>query len=191
MVALLFAFTAAVNAQTPQSNFEGYVGAQYDRSSFDFRTVNTDSFKFNRGTDTVGGVVDLTGYFAKNVGVTGQVAATFDGRSSESTSLVTALGGLTFKARSNARFQPYARVLAGVARQRTAIDQIHNFTDTSDVNFAGKVGVGLDVNLKENSRYKWRLIGVDYMRTSAFSDGVNGFVHGNQNHLTLTTGFVF
>lgn len=189
MLALVFTFTVAVNAQTPQSGFEGAAVVQYDRANFDARTSASQQFIFNRNTDGVGVGLELTGFVVKNAGLTAAVSGTFSG-GLNSNSLLTALGGVTLKVRSNPRFQPFARVLAGVARQRVAKAQV-NFNDFSDTNFAGLVGAGLDINLKRDSRYKFRLIAVDYMRTSAFDAGTNGFVHGGQNHIRISSGLVW
>ena len=149
---------SAVSAQ--ERNVQGYVGVQVVRVNPDIRQP---SFRFDRTTDTVGVNGSVTGFVSKGFGLTGEVAANFDGDLRDA-SLVTGLGGVTLQAR-NARFQPFVRGLGGVARLNADSDVL-GAVNRTDVAPAFAVGGGLDIKLGENIAL--RLVQADYLQTRAF-----------------------
>lgn len=176
-IVTLFGAASVASAQgTLSKNTEVYVGYQFVRVNPDVRTPN---FRFDRTSDSNGVNASLTGYF-KNVGLTGEVAANFSGGANDN-SLVTAMGGLTIKAKSNKTFQPFIRGLVGGARIRAANQQLTNFTDRSDVGLAFAGGIGLDV--KVGKTVSLRLLQADYLQTRIFNNV--------QHNVRLGAGLVF
>lgn len=176
--AALFMFAAGAQAQSLNEKTDVYVGYQFVRVNPD---VQQPTFRFDNTSDSHGVNGAVTYYFGdKNVGLTGELAANFDGGRQDS-SLVTALTGVTVKARSNKTFQPFARGLVGVNRTRAANEQLSNIFDRSDVNGAFALGVGLDAKVSKNVSI--RVAQVDYLNTGAFGE--------RQHNLRLGAGIVF
>lgn len=182
ILALTLVSAFAISAQAPQTDNEGFVGYSFLRQDVKFNT--TPVLRFDRNTDSHGFNTAYTRYFAgagekeaNTVGFTADLGANFD--SNNNASLVTLMGGLTAQARNSKYVQPYVRALAGAARQNVKVNNITDFTDTS-ASFL--VGTGLNLNLKANSRYKFR-VGADWINT--------GFMGERQNGVRLTTGLVF
>lgn len=171
-------------AQTPTSSQtanEGFVGYSFVRQHVKAEVDNT-TFRFHEDTDSHGVNAAYTRYFggsATKAGVVGFTADLGANFANGEASLVTAMGGLTLKARNAKYVQPYVRGLAGVARQN--VTRV-NLRDNSDASFAYALGGGLDFNMSKYSRYKVRL-GADYIGTS--------FGGERQNAVRFTTGVVF
>lgn len=182
ILVLTFASVFAVSAQTPQTDNAGFVGLSFYTNDVAGKVGN---LTYNKATDAFGVNASYTRFFAgasatrpaNTVGFTADLGVNFNG--ANEASLVTVMGGLTAQARNFKYVQPYARALAGVARQNV---RLNNVTDFSDVSAAYALGGGLDFNLKANSRYKLRL-GADYLNT-----GFNGQREGGAR---FTTGIVF
>ena len=147
-------------AEAQERNVQGYVGVQVVRVNPD---VRRPSFRFDRTTDTVGINASVTGFFAENLGATGEFGANFDGDANDS-SLMTGLGGLTLQAR-NSRFQPFVRGLGGVARVNADTETLGVLNQT-DWSPAFAVGGGLDIKLGDNIAL--RPIQADYLQTRTF-----------------------
>ena len=160
----------SVNAQTPtptpveKNSNEFYVGYQFVRQNPDVRNTN---FRFDNTTDSNGVNVSATHYGQSNVGITGELAANFDGGRQDS-SLVTAMVGVTAKARNYKNFQPFVRGLVGVGRIRAANEQLNatRFKDFSDTGLAFALGTGVDY--KVGKRVSFRILQVDYLQTRTF-----------------------
>jgi hypothetical protein len=176
---VVFVFAGVIAGQAQQTNNEGYVGYQFLRQDVKFERP---SIHFDENTDSHGVNAAYTYYFAGKkgkvnvLGITGEVGANFDNNEA---SLITAMGGLTLKARNSRYVQPYVHALGGVARQHV---NRRNIFDTTDYSTAFAAGGGVDFNLKANSRYKVRF-GADYLNT--------GFAGERQNAVRLSTGLVF
>lgn len=170
---------SSAHAQTLNDKTDVYVGYQFVRVNPDVRNPN---FRFDNTTDSHGVNTSGTYYFGnKNVGLTGEVAANFDGGSGNDSSLVTAMTGVTAKARSNKTFQPFVRGLVGVDRIRATNEQLSNVFDRSDVSLSYAVGAGLDAKVSKN--VSLRLLQVDYLNTGAFGE--------RQNNVRVGAGIVF
>jgi opacity protein-like surface antigen len=176
-------FSAAVSAQE-QTQSEFFVGYQFLRQDV---KIERPTLAFNENTDSHGFNANYTFYPKKEsgrageFGFTAEVAGNFD---RNDTSLVTAMGGVTVKARNNKFVQPFGKAVVGVARQslnEAQFTTLPNFKD-SNTSVAFAVGGGLDFNLKKESRYKLR-VGADYLNT--------GFDGQRQNGIRLITGIVF
>lgn len=181
VLAMIVGSFGVANAQTTQTANEGYVGYSFVRQHVK-ADVNNTTFRFHEDTDSHGVVAAYTRYFGgdtKRVGVvgfTGEVGANFNG---DGATLVTAMGGLTAKARNSKYVQPFVKGLIGGAKENVTRT---NLFDRSDVSLAYELGAGFDVNLAARSRYKLRF-GADYINT--------GFRNERQNAVRLTTGIVF
>lgn len=132
LLVLTLAGVFSASAQTPQTANEGYIGYSFVRQNVDFKQSPTLSFDEN--TDSHGVAVGYTRFLGGSakkagvVGLTGELAANFD---SNKASLVTALVGVTLKARNNSLVQPYVRGLVGVSRQNVTRRNIYDNTDVS------------------------------------------------------------
>jgi opacity protein-like surface antigen len=164
MIVSLFVFANNASAQeTLSPNVEVYAGYQ--------GVNNAENFKFS---NTVNGAnVSGTLYFAGSgeplpLGVTVEGAGNFK----NGDSLLSALGGLTFKARQLKTFQPFVRGLAGAARSSVG---------KSDTGFAFTAGGGLDVKVRDTVSI--RVVQVDYFQTRLFG--------ATQNNVRFGAGIVF
>jgi len=177
MLVLVGAFGAM--AQSTQTANEFNVGYNFLRQDI---KVERPVIAFNENTDSHGFTAGYTRYLGgdptkiSGVGVTGEVAANFDGNEA---TLVTAMGGITLKARNFEYVQPYARALGGVAKQNVNRGNLTNFSDVSAV---FDLGGGLNFNLGQRSRYKVQ-VGADYVNT--------GFMGERQHGVRLSTGLIF
>ncbi|CAN5146089.1 hypothetical protein BH09PAT1_BH09PAT1_8090 [soil metagenome] len=182
VLTLMIGSVFASNAQTPQTSNAGFVGYSFYTNDVagKFGTLN-----YNKSTDAHGFNASYTRFFAggtsKNtvntVGFTADFGANFNGKNESS--LVTVMAGLTAQARNSKYVQPYARALAGVARQNVRLNNVIDFSDTS---MAYALVGGLDFNLKAYSRYKLR-VGADFLST--------GFGGNRHSGTRITTGLVF
>ena len=175
----LVAFASVSMAQTTQTDNEMMVAYSFLRQDVKFERPN---LTFNENTDSHGFVASYTRYVESKgkpsvIGFTAEVGANFDSKSSAS--LVTAIGGVTLKARRANYIQPYVKGLIGVARQDLNRTNLRDFDSTS---FAYSVGSGLNFNLGKGSRYKLN-VGADYIGTRV---GDN-----TQHGVRLVTGLVF
>lgn len=173
-IVMATAFGAFAQSQVKSAN-EFYVGYSFVRQDVKFETP---IFRFNENTDSHGVVASYTRYTSKTspVGITGEVGANFD---SNKASLVTALGGITLKARNVKWIQPSVKFLAGAARLN--VDR-HNIFNPSDVSGAYSAGVGLDFNTRSADTFGVH-VGLDYINI--------GFNSQRQNAVRFTTGLVF
>ncbi len=144
-------------AQNTNDKVDFYFGYQYLRQNID----TNRKFAFDKSSDLHGVNAAVTGYVSDHVGLTAEGGFNFGTDSRYDSSLLTAMGGLTIKARNNKSVQPFIRGLAGVARERAAVNQL-NF-DVSDVGFAFAAGGGIDLKVDKNLAI--RLIQADYMQT--------------------------
>ena len=152
---------------------EVYFGYQAVVQDVDF----ADRASFIDRSKTIHGVnTSFTGYVSDSVGITGEVGANFTGDSRFDDSLVTAMGGLTLKARGNETFKPFVRGLVGVARKRAANELFTNFTDTRDVGLAFATGGGLDIQVDKHVAI--RAFQVDYLQTRLFNETQHNFRAG-------------
>ena len=172
IISSIIAVVGATSAMA-QNASETFVG-------YSFLKQNVESTRsvarFDENTDSHGFVVSHSRYFmkTKTVGLTGEVGANFD---TNEASLVTALGGVVFKAQQEATVRPFAKALIGYARQRVDRNNILNSTDAAG---AYSLGGGFDVVVKGG--YQWR-VGADYLNT--------GFGGVRQNAVRFSTGLVF
>lgn len=179
MTAILIMGVVGINAQSLQSANEFKIAYSFLRQDV---KVEVPTFTFDDNTDSHGVTVGYTRYLngssdrVGTVGLTGEVTASFN---NDDSSLVTAQGGFTLKARNNERFQPSVRALAGVARQNVTRG---NIFDVSDVTPAFTLGAGMDIATVRNSRYKLHL-GADYVNTRFMGD--------QQHGARLNVGFIF
>lgn len=168
LIALASVF--AVSAQEKTQN-EGVVAYSFIRQDVKFERP---TFKFNENTDSHGVSAGYTRYTKGEkgkvgvFGFTGELAANFD---SNEASVLTALAGVTAKARNNSFIQPYVRAMVGGARQHV---NRRNITDTTDVSFAYDLGAGIDFAFKKDSRYALRT-SADYINTSFYGQRQNAF----------------
>ncbi len=169
VIALVISGAIGINAQT-KDNTEFYAGYQFVRTNVETRN---GAVRFNKETDSSGINVSATEYVAKNVGVTGELGANFDG---DGRNLYTYMGGLTAKANREGKVQPFAKALLG---GYTAQNQGFR-SDRTKSDFAYSVGAGLDVQFK---KVGWRVLQVDYLGTRNFRQF--------DNAVRVGTGFVF
>lgn len=162
-----------VGTASAQSSGETFVGYSFLKQNV---TSNRALVSFDENTDSHGFVVSHSRYFlnTKVVGLTAEVGANFD---ENEASLVTAMGGIIFKARQETKVQPFVKGLVGYARQR--VDRA-GILDVKDASKAYSLGGGMDFVLK--GRYQWR-VGADYINT--------GFAGVRQNSVRFSTGLVF
>lgn len=175
MLALVLGLSFGALAQVDRS-FETYVGYQVVRVNPD---VVTPTFKFVDSTDTHGFNVSETYYANKVVGVTAELGANFDTEGKKA-SLVTAMGGLTFKANRAGKIQPFVRALAGTSYIK-ADSAIFTQPTKADFGFAASLGGGLDWRI--NKKFGIRLFQVDYLSTSNFGQ--------HQNNVRVGGGILF
>lgn len=174
---LTMAGILGVNAQSVQTANEGYVGYSFLRQDVKFERP---TFKFNENTDSHGFVGSYTRYVGGSetkagvVGFTAEVGANID---SDGANYITALGGVTLKARNNKVVQPFVKVLGGVSRNSMDRFGTRNF---DAIRPTGSLGGGVDFKIK--GRYQWRF-GADYLFTQ--------FASQYQNAVRLNTGLVF
>lgn len=142
-------------------NTEGYVGVQFQRSAPDVRQT---SFRYDQTTDAVGVNASVTEYFAKNLGVTGEAAATFN-NTEFNTQNYTAQGGLTLKSRKT-KLQPFVRALGGVAINRSE----NELTGRYKTSTGGVVTLGGGLDYKN-----WRIFQADYQVQRIYNNNVNYF----------------
>ena len=169
----LVAFGGAFAQSTGKNDVA--VGYQFTRQDVKFeRPV----LAFDENTDSHGFYVNGAHYFDKDgiVGLTGDVGVSVD---SNEASLVTAMGGLTLKARNAKYVQPFVQVLGGVARQHV---NRQNILDTTDVTGAFAVGGGVDVQFSSDAKVKFQL-GANYLNT--------GFGGQRQSGAQFRAGLVF
>lgn len=170
---------AAFGAVFAQDKGEFGVGYQFLRQDVKFEQP---SLAFDENTDSHGFYVNATRYFGGSatrngvVGLTGDVGVNIDNNEAN---LVTALGGVTLKARNAKYVQPFVNVLGGVARQHV---NRQNILDTSDVSTAYALGGGVDIKPRSESKAQIR-IGANYLNT--------GFAGERQNAVVLRAGLVF
>jgi hypothetical protein len=151
------------------------VGYQFTRQDVKFEQ---QTLAFDENTDSHGFYANGAYYPGKAgvVGITGDVGVSID---SNEANLVTAMGGLTLKARNNKYVQPYVMGLAGVARQHV---NRQNIFDTTDVSLAYGAGAGVDIKFRSDSKVKLQ-VGANYLNT--------GFNDQRQNAVQLRAGLVF
>jgi hypothetical protein len=172
VIGMTFALAMPADGQgTIQTSFE-YQGL---RKNVD----ENHSFSIDKSHDLHGAAASVTGFFSDTVGVTGEAGFNFGTDSRYDNSLLTAMGGVTIKARNNKQWQPFARGLVGVARERETVSQLS--FDTRDVGLAFAAGGGLDIKVDDNLSI--RAFRADYMQTRLF-----GTVSHN---LRLGVGIVF
>jgi hypothetical protein len=168
---IILALAAFVGASSAQDT---YVGIDYTRVN---PSVRQPHFRFDSATDSVGLVASYTGYETKNLGLTAEGSAVFNGGRATS-QLYTALGGLTLKSRYSPSVQPYVSGLAGVGVAR--VGKTVFGPSNVDSGFAYKLAGGVDIG---SGRTKFRLIELGYLRTNLYGQGQNNFV--------ASTGIVF
>lgn len=172
-ITLLVAGAVGVSAQTQTvDNTEVYGGYQFTRTNVETRIA--PSFKFNSETDSNGLNLSATQYVSKNVGLTAEVAGTFN---SDGKNLYTAMGGVTLKANRSGKYQPFVRGLAGSYLAQNA--KITG-TERNTSGFSYAVGGGFDVKFKNVT---WRVVQADYLATRNFGQF--------DNNVRVGTGFVF
>src|SRR6476661_7371212 len=150
---LAVASVIGVNAQSTQS--QNQFVAAYNFATSDISVERANHTRFNSDTDSHGFTLGYTRFTKGDVangkvgvlGLTGEVTANFD---KDEANQVTVMAGPTLQARNNSYVQPYARVLAGVARQH--INRA-NIADNADASFAIDGGAGLDFAFAKGSRY--------------------------------------
>lgn len=104
--------------------------------------------------------------------------------SGRSLRLDTYLGGAQFRPLdAKSRWQPFAEVLAGGVHASGTMITSSAATRSSALNFAGKAGGGLDLQLSH--QWLWRAIQADYLATT-----VNNGSNDHQNILAVRTGIV-
>lgn len=170
---------AAFGAVFAQDRAELAVGYQFLRQDV---KIERPTLAFNENTDSHGFYVNATRYFGGSagrngvLGLTGDVGVNIDNNEAN---LVTAMGGLTLKARNARYIQPFVNVLGGVARQHV---NRQNILDTTDVSTAYALGGGVDIKPRSDSKVQLRL-GANYLNT--------GFGGARQNSAVLRVGLVF
>jgi opacity protein-like surface antigen len=162
-VVMLFALMG-VSQVHAQNKVDVYVGAQVVRVNPD---IKVPKFTFNSSTDSFGANGSVTVFVAPAVGVTGELAGT----TSDGSSVITGLGGLTLQANRKGTFQPFVRGLVGVARERANNQQLSNILDRSDLGLAYTVGAGVDVAVSK--RVAVRVVQVDYLHAQVLGDVQN------------------
>jgi hypothetical protein len=181
---LVLASLIGVGAQTPtssQSNNEFSAAYSFVRQDLEIKS-GVNPLIFVPEKDSHGVAVGYTRYLGGDAnkaavfGLSGELAAQWTGDDSY---LVTALAGGTLKARNSKYVQPYARLLAGGARQNV---KVSNALTLSDWSSAVDVGGGVDFNLGAYSRYKIGF-GADYINT--------GFLGERQHNGRATVRLVF
>jgi opacity protein-like surface antigen len=131
---------------------------------------------FNRRTTLHGINGEVTLFPFQTFGITGDVSFNRKGRSvsvtngsnSQDTDVWYFMGGPSYVFPSSGRLQPFARVLAGVARTNFEVEvernfsngTVHNEFDVGSTDFAMGLGGGLDVRVGD--RVKVRVIQIDY-----------------------------
>jgi opacity protein-like surface antigen len=141
--------------------------------------------------------VSITGNSSKSVGW--QFDVSHVGRTDSSgsgtgaaeikSSLQQYLGGVQFKnnIKGEARFKPFAHVLAGIARQYAGTGGTGTGSSSSHNDFAMLFGGGIDVKL--NKRVDLRVIQFDY--NPIFVKTRNGIEGYTQNNFRIGIGLVF
>lgn len=154
LILTLAAFSGAVLAQDKDDVAVGY---QFLRQDVKFERP---ALAFNENTDSHGFYANYTRYLGESgvLGVTGDVSANFDNNEA---SVVTAMGGLTLKARNAKYVQPYVNALGGLARSHV---NRQNILDTTDISTAYALGGGVDIRTSEDSKVKFQ-IGANYVNT--------------------------
>jgi hypothetical protein len=154
MLAMAFSVTAF-----SQSQNEGYVGYSFLSQNVQFN--KTSALKYNEDTDSHGITAGFSRYTkgengkAGVFGVTADLTANFD---TNRATLITAMAGVTAKARNETFVQPYARALVGIGSQSFTRVTLH---DNNTVSAAFGVGAGIDWKV---STFSVRT-GVDYTNT--------------------------
>lgn len=178
LFSLILTFVA-FGAVFAQNSKEVAVGYQFLRQDVKFEQP---TLVFNENTDSHGFFVNGTHYFGDSgvgkgvFGLTADVGVNID---KNEANLVTALAGVTIKARNARVVQPFVNVLGGVARQHV---NRQNLLDTTDISMAYAVGGGVDIKPRKDSKVQLRL-GANYLNT--------GFNDTRQNGVVLRAGLVF
>jgi hypothetical protein len=145
-------FSGATYAQgTVAPNTELYMG---------YQAVHSDARNFRLQDVAHGANVSAT-WFVSDDTETTPVGFVLEGAGNfkNDESLLTAMGGLVLKARSNKTFQPFVRGLAGVGRSSTGV---------ADTGFSFALGGGLDV--RAGAKISVRVFQGDYLQTRLFGD---------------------
>lgn len=141
-ICLLLASFGAVQAQ----NTELHLGPLFTRSD---PNITNPQFRFDHTRDQIGFDSALTVFLGdRPFGLTADVAATWKGGADDS-SLVTVMGGPTFKKRSG-RSQPFARGLIGIGRVTAREQQVSLRFNSETSGLAYAVGGGLDINVSDH-----------------------------------------
>jgi hypothetical protein len=156
---LILAGIVGINAQ------ETYVGFQYQSNEVHSRD-NANTYGIN---------ASHTAYITSNVGITGELAGGFG----DNIRNYTVMGGLTAKARSFGKAEPFVHALGGVTGERVGL--VSRFHTTDALAPAFVLGGGVDY--KTGRRVNIRLFQVDYLRTYLFNSA--------QNSVRVGTGITF
>ena len=176
-------------AQTPDEYPKNEFFAGYSYHSADINTLTIDPER----TGQNGLNLAYTRNVSRNVGLTGDISAHFHRDSRPTNAGVFErkrdqyyiLGGVQFKARHNARVEPFAHALIGVSlfrgftTDRTPSGNVFTFDDATSLAMA--FGGGVDVRV--NRRISIRAIQAEYTPTF--------FGSGRQNNFRLSVGVVF
>jgi hypothetical protein len=218
IVVVCILMTAPLAVAQGTEAFVGYTNLQSEglpeRNDPTFSAFDTSFFKQRTTLHGVNGA--FTGYVAEGFGLTGDVSWSRKGHNSNNSGFENSrhidtsyfVGGPTVKFSRGTRWQPFARIMAGVAHttfQASATSPVASggtttsSFDVGSTDFTASAGGGIDLRLGEHS--KLRLMQVDWMpvflsdRTVQVlgSSGVfpTTLNHQRQDNWRFSIGFVF
>lgn len=131
---------------------------------------------FERRTTLHGVNAEVTGFFSKRFGITGDFSFNRQERDDDlangldtiKTDVYYFMGGPTLKFRNDGRVEPFVRVLAGGAHTRFEVSALRNVTggtvttsfEADSTDFAMGIGGGVDIRLGD--KFSLRIFQVDY-----------------------------
>jgi hypothetical protein len=167
-VAVIAMLSISAFSQSEPSKFDLFAGYSYTHVS-----GGGGGTSIPKGFEFAG-----TGYFNKNIGITGDVSGHYKSESGVDANVYQFLFGPTFRA-DVGRAKPFAHALFGGSRTGASISGVGSGSTTS---FAQAYGGGVDVSASKN--FSVRIVQADWIRTSPV-DGLT------LNYARLSFGIVF
>ena len=179
LLVFMFAGISAFAQERKPEIFVGYSNLQAEGLPDKNNVTGIFSSDFlNNRTTLHGFTTDVSGFFLDNLGITGNFSFNENSRSnsvfnrsdSVKTDVFYFMGGPTLKVGHSARFQPFARFLAGAAHTRFDVDSEQTFASGGTVTNSFKthttdlaLGIGGGVDWRVSDRFKVRAFQVDYV----------------------------